>query len=82
MSKNIFGATAHKRLAVRANLSRDRSLNLFTSIESLEKAIPVGPRFERLRDQIEAFYTTMGIVFSIEDRIDDCITKLEQEVGK
>jgi hypothetical protein len=78
----IYGTLAHKQLAARADLLRDRGLNFFTAIESLEKAIPAGPRFERLRDHIQALYTTMDIVFATEDRIEDEVNLLEGSVGR
>jgi hypothetical protein len=82
MRQDEYGARSHRQLTSRAALLRDRGLNLFSAVESLEKSIPDDPRFEKLKDWVSIYFERMDDLFTIEDGIDDTITLLAAEVGR
>jgi len=84
MSRNdVYGAGRHREISARAALSKDRTINLFKSIQALQKVIPADDvRLIRVQDLAGKLFSGIRDLLILEDQLADEISRLSQEVGR
>ena len=84
MSRNdVYGAGRHREISARAALSKDRTINLFKSIQALQKVIPADDaRVIKVQDLAGKLFSGIRDLLILEDELSAEIIKLSGQVGR
>lgn len=85
MSRNdeVYKARLHREISGRAALSKDRTINLLKSIQTLQTVVSTDdPRLIHLQDLASKLFEGIKAMLELEDTLDKEIQKLAKEVGK
>ena len=84
MSRNdVYGAGRHREISARAALSKDRRINLFKSIQALQKVIPADDaRLIKVQDLAGKLFSGIRDLLILEDELSAEIIKLSGQVGR
>jgi hypothetical protein len=84
MSRNdVYGAGRHREISARAALSKDRTINLFKSIQALQKVIPADDaRLIKVQDLAGKLFSGIRDLLILEDELSAEIIKLSGQVGR
>jgi hypothetical protein len=85
MSRNdeVYKARLHREISGRAALSKDRTINLLKSIQTLQTVVSTDdPRLIHLQDLAGKLFSGIRDLLELEDELSEEIIKLSKEIGR